>query len=150
MELLNLFFEYQGYIKQTVQCSTNQILQKFFICIKDLIFRDPQLYPVTCTRSPPCDKMFASEASEANHLRSGRCTTFVCTKCGDTFKDNSVKLDHLKMCEMFRPVDENVLAEIAVAVTSNSDILAEAVTLDDMDIDLNNIDFQTIPTFHKI
>ena len=116
------------------------------ICIDGLCLRDPDLFPVTCTRSPPCDKMFVDDASESNHRRSGRCTTFVCNKCGDTFKDKNVKLDHIKMCEMFQPVDETVLAE--VVIDNNSDILAQTVTLDD--IDINNIDSETTLTFAQL
>ena len=94
--------------------------------------------------------MFVNTASESNHRRSGRCTTFVCSKCGDTFKDKNVKLDHIKMCDMFQPVDESVLAEVVVDVNSDTVTLTDTVTLADMDIDINDIEFETTPTFYKI
>ena len=50
------------------------------------------------------------------------------------------------MCEMFQPVDETVLAE--VVIDNNSDILAQTVTLDD--IDINNIDSETTLTFAQL
>ena len=51
---------------------------------------------------------------------------------------------------MFQPVDESVLAEVVVDVNSDTVTLTDTVTLADMDIDINDIEFETTPTFYKI
>ena len=43
--------------------------------------------------------------------------------------DKNVKLDHIKMCDMFQPVDESVLAEVVVDVNSDTVTLTDTVTL---------------------
>ena len=61
---------------------------------------DPSRRPFKCTRLLFCDKMFSSEKSEKEHRRSGRCTTFMCNKCGEKFMERTLKYAHEESCQI--------------------------------------------------
>ena len=89
------------------------------------IFRDPDLNPFKCTTIPPCQKLFSSEKSEKEHRRSGRCKTFMCSKCGDKFKEKSIKEAHDKICqEIFSEprTDAAVVGEIDIDAGIDIDV----------------------------
>ena len=94
----------------------------------NICIRDSQLYPVTCTRQPPCDKLFKTDKSEKEHRRSGRCKLFLCAKCGDTFKDNISKCEHKSICDVFHASDEEILAEIQGDIQIDSDFVVEGMS----------------------
>ena len=65
------------------------------------VHRDPQLYPISCSSDPSCDKMFASIASETEHRRNRRCIVFLCEKCGEKTKDKNTMNNHMKICDIY-------------------------------------------------
>jgi hypothetical protein len=59
------------------------------------IYSNPEVCPFLCDR---CGLRFTSEKRKFNHRRSGRCKTFVCTKCNETFSQHKLLTNHAKYC----------------------------------------------------